>query len=327
MKPNFCSKAPGRRTKPTLTVWWTWFISAVTTVLWSTATLAQNDIAARTISVAGSGNIALDEHVIGLIEERVEGAVTLRRVPADDFRSAEDGSLVIAIGPTAFSRVRQVDRTANVLAVLVEKSFIQGYIDRFPGQIGAVYYDVPLLRQALTGKAILPQATKIALLATTESAEIYERLVDQLPAHSLGARVFIADSEEQLIPALNRALSYGDFLLAGPDNTIYNPRNIKHILLTAYRRNKILIGPSQGYVKAGSLASSYTPFTVMADQASEQLLAFVDSGAFPTPEYPDEYRVEVNEQVGRSLNIPLPDRDWIAETVDQMVRQAREASK
>jgi len=327
MKPNIGSEAPGWRESIVLTLSARLISLVVPLLFLSAGALAQDTVAARTIPVAGSGNSALDKHVIRLIEERIEDAATLRVVPSDSLRTTEDESPVVAIGPSAFSRVREADRSANVLAVLVEKNFIDGYINRFPGQIGAVYYDVPLLRQALTGKAILPQATKIALLATTESAEIYEPLVDQLSAYGLGARVFIADNEEQLIPTLNRALSYGDFLLAGPDDKIYNPRSIKHILLTAYRRNKILIGPDQGYVKAGSLASSYTPFSVMADQASEQLLEFLESGEFSSPEYPDEYRVEVNEQVARSLNIPLPDRDWIADTVDQMLREAREESK
>lgn len=326
MNSNTCSKPPGWRRKTTLALS-AWFIGLTITLLWSAVASAQDDLTRGIVPVVGSGNGALDEHVIGLLEARMQGAATLKRVIAEDFRAADDGMPVIAIGPSAFSRVHQVNRNADVLVVLVEKNFIQSYINRFPGQIGAVYYDAPLLRQALTGKAMLPHATKIALLATTQSAEIYESLVDQLPAYSMDARVFIADSKERLIPTLNRALSYGDFLLAGPDNRVYNPQNIKHILLTAYRRNKILIGPSQSYVKAGSLASSYAPFSVMADQASEQLLAFLKSGAFPAPEYPEEYHVEVNEQVARSLNIPIPDRDWIAETVDQMIREVREESE
>lgn len=324
MKSNICIKAPGWRLDitPTLSAW-----LMVIALFWSAMALAQEPAATRVVTVVGSGNATLDEHVIRLIEERIQGQAILTRVSSDSFQPDADNRLVITIGPSAFSRVRQTDRDASILAVLVERAFIQGYISRFPGQIGAVYYDVPLIRQALTGKAILPQATNIALLASTASAERYEPLLDQLSAYNLNARIFIADTEDQLIPTLNRALSYGDFLLAGPDSTIYNPRNIKHILLTAYRRNKILIGPSQGYVKAGSLASSYIPFAIIADQASAQLLEFLETGHFPAPEYPDEYRVEVNEQVAKSLNIPLPEREWIARTVEQMLREVRETSE
>lgn len=268
--------------------------------------------------IAGSGNTALDNHVAQLLEKQLGNTGVVKPV-ADQGLASIRKTPVITIGPTAFSRVRQANRDVPVLALLVARKFIQSYIDRSPGRISAVYYDVPLLRQALTGKAILPQANRVAMLATTESAELYEPLIDQLRDYDLDAKLFIADSEDQLIPSLVRALSYGDFLLAGPDDTIYNPRNIKHILLTAYRRNRILIGPSQAYVKAGALASSYAPFSAMTQEAGRLLQAYLDTGNFAPPVYPDEYRVEVNQQVARSLNIPLPTREWIAQSVQQMI--------
>lgn len=295
---------------------------------WAQATYSEQ----QTVPVVGSRNTALDEHLLRLIRNRLQGDVTLERISPDAWPmrqqlTDEKPGLVVTIGPSAFSQAWQADRNHNILALLVDKSFITEYVERAPGHIGAVYYDVPLLRQALTGKAILPQARKIALLATTQTATRYEPLLDELPDYGLQARVFIADTEDQLIPTLNRALSYGDFLLAAPDSQVYTPRNIKPILLTAYRRNTILIGPSQGYVKAGALASSYTPFVVIAEQATAQLQRFMTEGDFPAPEYPDTFSVEVNEQVARSLNIPLPDRDWISNRVDSLLQENREASE
>ena len=294
---------------------------------WPSATYAQSNLAnTPTIYIAGSGNKALDDHVTRLLTDQLGDSASLTPIGTDQGMVGSD-SPIITIGPVAFSKIRQLNRDAPILALMVEKRFIQGYTDRSPGQVSAVYYDVPLLRQALTGKAILPQATRIAILASTETVELYEDLIDQLPAHNLQARVFITDSDNQLIPTLVRALTYGDFVLAGSDDAIYNPRNIKHILLTAYRRNKIVIGPGQAYVKAGVLASSYAPFPVMAELAVRHLQHYLAEGRFPDPDYPDEYRVEVNQQVARSLNIPLPDRDWIAAQVNALVLSGQEDSE
>ena len=281
----------------------------------------------RTLPVISSGNSALDEHLIRLIEGRLQGPFMLERMAADSYTPDQKNKPVITIGPSAFAKVRNNYPEADIVALLVSKRFIKDYREEFPGKLGVVYNDVPLLRQALTGQAILPQAQKIALLATTESAGLYGDLMDQLPDFGLQARIFIADTDDQLIPALNRALAYGDFLLAASDNRIYNPRNIKPILLTAYRRNRILIGPSQGYVRAGALASSYVPFVVIAEQASAQLQRYLSEGEFPKAEYPDTFSVEVNEQVARSLNIPLPDRDWISNRVDRLLKENREATE
>jgi ABC-type uncharacterized transport system substrate-binding protein len=237
----------------------------------------------------------------------------------DEQLAALDSGPIITAGPSAFSRARQANRSAPILALLVDKSFISGFADRSPGQITGVLYDVPLIRQALTGKAILPQATKIALLATADSVELYEPLIDKLPTYGMSARLFLVDDDDKLIPTLVRALGYGDFLLAAPDSAIYNPRTIKHILLTAYRRNQIVIGPTQAYVKAGSLASSYAPFPEMIEMADEFLTKYFETGEFPAPSYPENFRVEVNAQVARSLNIPLPSREDIAQRVDRQL--------
>lgn len=245
---------------------------------------------------------------------------------SDDQLATLENSPVITVGPAAFSRARQANRSAAILAMLVDRSFISAFADRSPGQISAVLYDVPLIRQALTGKAILPQANKIALLATADSVELYEPLIDELPAYGMSAKIFLVDSNDELIPTLVRALGYGDFLLAAPDSAIYNPRTIKHILLTAYRRNQIVIGPTQAYVKAGSLASSYAPFPEMVEMAGDFLSTFFETGAYPEPSYPEEFRVEVNAQVARSLNIPLPSREDIATRVDRQLTINGEAS-
>jgi ABC-type uncharacterized transport system substrate-binding protein len=261
-----------------------------------------------------------------LVSKELDGRVDLVPLEAKHLPVAS-GRPVIAIGPAAFSGLLDKEITAPIIALLVEKQAIENYLDKTGEQLTAVFYDVPLLRQALTGKAILPQATRVSMLATLDSADMYEPLIEQLPAYGLEGRVFIVSSDDQLIPSLNRALTYGDFVLAGLDDKIYNPRNIKHILLTAYRRNRILIGPSQAYVKAGALASSYAPFTTMAKQTADYLRAFFETGKLPAPAYPDEYRVEVNQQVARSLNIPLPDREWIAQAVDRFIQEQQEAGE
>lgn len=148
------------------------------------------------------------------------------------------------------------------------------------------YCTTPLIRQAVAGKEILPHATRVAMLARPETVELYESLVDELPAYGLRARVFVVSSDNDLIPTLIHALNYGDFILAAPDSGIYNPRTIKHILLTAYRRNRIVIGPSQAYVKAGSLASTYTPLTEISKLAAKYIEQYRSDGQFPRPPIP-----------------------------------------
>lgn len=298
-------------------VWALWVFSSL---VFTVAAHAQ-DSANQTVYLAGSGNTALDQHIGSLLQDRLGDGVTLLPISDDQIPLIEN-TPVVSVGPAAFSRVRQANRSTPILAMLVQQSFIDGFAELAPGQISGVLYDVPLLRQALTGKAILPQANTVAILATPGSVELYEPLLDQLPLHGMTARVFVVESDGDLIPTLVRALGYGDFLLAAPDDAIYNPRTIKHILLTAYRRNKIVIGPSQAYVRAGALASSYAPFPEMANLGANALKDYFATGQFPAPSYPTRYRVEINDQVARSLNIPIPDREALNQAIQDELTNA-----
>jgi len=284
-----------------------------TTIFSATPTALAQD--PSPVYLASSGNLALDSHIQGLLEQTLGGQHQL--VPVTDEQAAQtDDGPIVTLGPGAFSRIRQVNRQAPVLALLVEPDFLGGFARRSSGQVSGIYHGAPLLRQALIGKAILPQATRIALIATAGTAELYDTLIDELPAYNLEAQLFVVDDDKQLISTLNRALSYGDFLLAAPDRTIYNPRTMKHVLLTAYRRNRIVIGPSQAYVKAGSLASGYASFPAMVEMAGGHLQTFFETGRFPDPGYPPQFRVDINEQVARSLNIPLATQEQIIQNVE-----------
>jgi ABC-type uncharacterized transport system substrate-binding protein len=287
--------------------------------------LSASETIPRTVYFVGSGNAELDQHITSLFRETLPEQISLEVIGSDQLTAIRD-SVVITIGPSTFSQVRQANRNAAIVAMLTKREFLQDYAQRAPGQVSGVFFDVPLVQQALTGKAILPHATRIALLATPESLALYEPLIDKLPAYGLSAKAFLVESRERLIPTLIRALDYGDFLLAAPDSAIYNPRTIKHILLTAYRRNKILIGPTQAYVKAGSLASAYAPFSEMVQLASEFTKTYLETGKLPPPAYPEQYQVETNRQVARSLNIPMPDREDIINWVNEQLHADGEAS-
>lgn len=280
---------------------------------------------ATVVYIAGTdNNVALTQHMTGLLRDELGDGFSLRPFKPGQ-TSQDDNSLVITLGPDAFTLVRQESRNVPILALLVDEPFIKGYINGHEEQqLSAIFYAPPMIRQAVAGKVILPHATRVSMLATPDSAVLYEHLKEQLPAFGMDSQIFVVSSNDDLIPTLIRALEYGDFLLAAPDSSIYNPRTIKHILLTTYRRNRIVIGPSQAYVKAGALASTYTPFTIIAALAADVINEYQVSNQFRPPFYPEEFRLAINEQVARSLNIPLPSRQELVDAIKARLSSSTE---
>jgi len=273
------------------------------------------------VYIADSENERLNRRLRELLMDAFGESVMVRPfVPGQTSQDSE--SPVIAIGPTAFTTVRSENKRVPVLGLLVDEPYISRSQDDPDSQVSAVFSTPPLIRQVALGKAILPYSTLVAMLARPDTEHLYDSLIRDLEHLDMEGRVFLIPSDERLIPTLIRALDYGDFVLAASDDSVYNPRTIKHILLTSYRRNRIVIGPVQAYVKAGSLASTFTPLSAVAQMTADYVRHFWQSNAFPEPAHPNEFGIEINHQVGRSLNIPLPEREVLSDLVMQRLESA-----
>lgn len=100
---------------------------------------------------------------------------------------------------------------------------------------------------------------------------------------------------------LHAVLKNSDVLLGLDDPDLYNSQTAKNLLLSSYARQVALIGPTIAFVRAGSLASTYS------DQSD--WLAILDhlldqpTSAWPRTLYPARFKVSSNAQVARSLGI------------------------
>lgn len=279
---------------------------------------------ADVVYLQGSANPTFNLRFTNLLEEELGSGTEIRSFSSLDKFEGPPGP-VITLGQEALTQVLEQETHRPVLALLIGQPALEGVSAGNRASLSAVFYDPPLLRQALIGRVILPQATRMALLARPDQASRYDNLIEQLSDYGIEARVFLVSGEDRLIPTLSRALSFGDFLLATPDESIYNARTIKHILLTTYRRNRLVIGPSHAFVKAGVLASSYVPLPEYAGAAARYVRQWQETGELPEPSHPEAFSVELNRQVARSLNIPLPEPGQIVDELRSLVdEQGRE---
>lgn len=258
--------------------------------------------------VAGSENSALNERFIGSLQSALGDKITIQSfTPGLSLRNPD--TLVISLGPAAMSRVQRLEPRPPQLALLVSESQFAGYAGRSGSRSTAVYQNPPPLAQALLGRLILPQATRVAMLVKPGQAPRYDELARALTGFDLSLRTFTVEAPDQLIPTLARALDYGDFLLGTPDDSLYNARTIKHILLTTYRRDRILVGPHRAFVRAGAIASPYAGLSTVVEAGVRAAKLWLEDRRLPAPGYPDRFAVAVNAQVARSLNIVLPEVD------------------
>jgi putative tryptophan/tyrosine transport system substrate-binding protein len=75
---------------------------------------------------------------------------------------------------------------------------------------------------------------------------------------------------------------------------------------STYRRGQPMIGFSMSMVSAGTLAATYSSVDDTVAHLGEVVDA-IESARTPEPQYPKYWRVAINENVARSLNVVISD--------------------
>ncbi|WP_020408199.1 ABC transporter substrate-binding protein [Hahella ganghwensis] len=215
-----------------------------------------------------------------------------------------DTSIVICLGEKMLSQFCSDTSENLIFALFVTKERLDDLKAKLPAiNLTGIYLDAPVQRQAELARLLLPGVTRAAILASQPLS------LPTMSAAGQSFHIFQLSSQDELPRLLNSALEKNDYILGTPDFGIYNGRQIRQILLTAYRHNKVLIGPSLAFVNAGGLATSYSTAADYAHQAVEMINVYINTNNVPDPAFAKYFDVAVNRQVARSLNLVVPDAD------------------
>ncbi|WP_347904855.1 ABC transporter substrate-binding protein [Pseudomonas purpurea] len=178
-----------------------------------------------------------------------------------------------------------------------------------PARLTLLWSDPPLIRQLRLTKKLLPQVQRVGVLYGKGSEFLLKEL--QQAARPLGLKIVAErwDNTQDSRP-LQTLLRNSDVLLGLDDPGLYNPKTAKNLLLSSYGQQLALIGPNAGFVKAGSLASTYSDqsdWLQMLDHLLDRPPA-----SWPRALYPQPFKVLSNPQVARSLGIEQIDPGTVA---------------
>ncbi|WP_150765779.1 ABC transporter substrate-binding protein [Pseudomonas fluorescens] len=178
-----------------------------------------------------------------------------------------------------------------------------------PPHLSLLWSDPPLARQLRLTGILLPQARRIGVLYDRHSEFLLKEL--RQAALPLGLEIVTErwDNTSDSRP-LQSLLKNSDVLLGLDDPDVFNPKTAKNLLLSSYSRQRALIGPNAGFVKAGSLASTYSDegdWLAILDTLLDQ-----PPVNWPRAHYPQRFQVLSNPQVARSLGIEQIDQVSVA---------------
>ena len=173
----------------------------------------------------------------------------------------------------------------------------------------ALYWSPSLSAQLALIRTMLPATNRIGMLVKASGNDddiAWLRAFKQYAA-AQSVEVKIQSVDKERIPRqVSELAASTDVLLAQPNTDIYNRDTIRFILLAAYRQNKVLVGPSPAFVKAGALASLYVPTNVIYDEVAQKVRYFIKNNKLPPASQIQNLSVSLNAQVAKSLGLSVP---------------------
>lgn len=213
---------------------------------------------------------------------------------------------VVLVGPEALQAWAQPGLPA--VAVFVSRDQVQAAGTRL---VSAIYNEPPLLRQLALARLLLGAEQPLGILMQTPAW--LERLGGseaQLQAADAGA--YFVSAAGNMNRALQALLRHSAALVAAYDPELYGAEHIKSILISSYRADRPVIGPTVSYLRAGAVASTFSDTDDVARRLGEILHSGLNNKVWPAADYNPYFDVRLNTQVGRSLNMVLPAPETLA---------------
>ncbi|WP_085697036.1 ABC transporter substrate-binding protein [Pseudomonas sp. B26(2017)] len=222
--------------------------------------------------------------------------------------------LILLDLPSLDWRMQESQGPATLVLRISRLQARQRFGDMQPPHLSLLWADPPLSRQLQLIRRILPQAGRVGVLFDQHSEFLLKELQSAAQPLSLQIVPQRWDNTHDSRP-LQTVLKNSDVLLGLDDPDLYNPKTAKNLLLSSYSRQLALVGPNVAFVRAGSLASTYS------DQ--NDWLAVLDElldrppATWPRTLYPERFKVSSNAQVARSLGIePINEASVAAELAE-----------
>lgn len=212
----------------------------------------------------------------------------------------------VAVGTDAFSALVPLSNRPTLVASMLPRLAYERTLREWGGRasgITAVYFDQPPSRVLATARIAYPESKRVGVLWGNESVLLDNAF--QTAAHEQGfvLRSTQVSASSQIFAGLQSVLEDIQVLVALADPLIYNANTIGNILLTSYRAGVPVLAFSPAYVKAGALIGLYSTPTQLTPQTASQVMRVLTNGVVPLPQYPQDFTVEVNDYVARSLGV------------------------
>lgn len=243
------------------------------------------------------------------------------------FQPVRSGDLVVPLGLKATRAAAQLDPAIPVLATLLPRQAYESLLGSgIPPRrlFSALVLDQPLERQLDLIRLALPKAERVGVLLGPNTVAQKTELGRAAQQAGLTLGIEAATNPGDLFAVQRELLRDNEVLLALPDPQVLNQTTLMSYLVSAYRARVPVIGFSQSFTEAGALVSVFSTPEQIGRQLGEIVTGMANGRAARPARliYPRYFKVYVNRQVARSLELDIAPDDRLQKQLEAKEGQA-----
>ncbi len=285
-------------------------VAAFSFLLFSSASLAEK------LMIIGDINQPIHQQLINGLKKEFSQAPNSLTVAhpnqiTKNYSPVAKAELIISLGLSAAKSTNNLTSDTPIFYTLLPKSLANRFIDcvaqTCTQKRSALFLDQPVARQLNLIKLIFPEVKQISFLYGDFSATSAKELSKLSKRSGYETHSAHVKNGDELSRKLNQLLQESELFIALPDPLIHNRQSIPQLLLSTYRHNIPIFGFSKSYVSAGAIAAVFSSTNDLIQELISTIKTHEKSGQLPRGgSYPSQYRVEVNRDVARSMNLHTP---------------------
>lgn len=230
-----------------------------------------------------------------------------------DNKILDNHKLIVSIGYKAAKAISKYETQNTVIHSLIpDNESSHNNIPCMNNNCYKVYINQPTNRYIKLFKKLFPTGKKLVLATINTNSKISKQVKSISEKNNIPYKEIYIQKDSNISRIFTSKLNNSDVLLALPNPEIYNANNAKSIILSSYHANVPIIAYSKSFTKAGALISLYSSIDDIAEKTANIINSIIIDGPQRQKEYyPDNFTIEINSAVARSLNIEIDTKSAI----------------
>jgi len=256
-----------------------------------------------------SGQGEIYQNFYSTLEAKINKNITTSQtsISAIDNETLNNHDLIISIGYKAAKSISKYKiKTPVIYSLIPDNESLRSDIPCKKETCYKIYINQPVNRYIKLFKALFPNEKNLVFVTTKENSQKSRQVKTSSENLRVVYKELLIQQNQNISRTFTRNFNDNDVLLALPNTEIYNANSAKNILLSTYHANVPIIAYSKSFAKAGALISLYSSIDNVAEKTASTANKIFNKAPLKQKEYyPDEFTIEINSAVARSLNINI----------------------